>query len=138
MRELKMRVWDKDYGKMIIPDMVEFKDGKIDCVIVYNNEFNNIEADEDSYYSIPPYFSYENFEVLEYTGLKDKNGKEIYVGYIVMFGAKKCEVIWWPDRCAFKLKHVAGTKITLFDCCPDQSYKIAVIGNVYENPELLK
>jgi len=68
-----------------------------------------------------------------YTGLKDKNGKEIYEGDLIKepFGAIRPVV--WKDSCYF-----IGDN-TLHDYhCGGVPLKIEVIGNIYENPELLE
>lgn len=81
----------------------------------------------------------------QYTGLKDKNGKEIYEGDIV----KECSwvdwrtnknrnwrigkiVIWEYKTCSFRLKEDG---FYCFNMNLDCGYEI--IGNIYENPELL-
>ena len=77
----------------------------------------------------------------EYTGLKDKNGKEIYEGDILLvqlqdYGCPKVElfqVLWDDSSVRYKLIDKNGDPWGF-----DNSSPMEVIGNVYENPELLE
>ena len=85
-----------------------------------------------------------DWKLMQFTGLKDKNGKEIYEGDIVnipLFG--NCIIIWNESICAFQYAYHAigkGTSIggrmtnTLYSY---EQQKYEVIGNIYENPELI-
>lgn len=70
----------------------------------------------------------------QYTGLKDRNGKEIYEGDIVNDGAKVYKKIGFNFG-SFTLDLIDGRiDCSLFDCTPS----IFIVGNIYENPELLE
>ena len=79
----------------------------------------------------------------QFTGLLDKNGKEVYEGDIVKFedvsGYKDgcASVIWHEDSCGYYLENDDDNIYdTLYDFTP--SYQMEVIGNIHENPELLE
>lgn len=73
---------------------------------------------------------HENIELLQFTGLLDKNGKEIYEGDICKNGGGKTIIEWDNEVAGFDFTNSEGAVLSgdLFE----------VIGNVYENPELLK
>lgn len=74
-------------------------------------------------------------EIMQFTGLHDKNGKEIYEGDIVHHydGGKPYEMKWNKTLASFRL---GGFTVAVMD-----DYKkgilFEVIGSIYENPELL-
>lgn len=108
MRELKFMAWDKD-------DYIMW-------------DWNTLKHFPFSY------LEKQNATLMQYTGLKDKNGKEIYEGFVLRIpdSTTTMEVKWenivWTDQGT-----IAGFGKFLFS--PDQ-YEI--IGNIYENPELIK
>ena len=69
---------------------------------------------------------------MQFTGLKDKNGKEIYEGDVVRYSANKeehiSEVVYIESF--FGVEKHTGILSSF--------YPIEIIGNIYENPELLK
>lgn len=75
----------------------------------------------------------EFYEIMQYTGLKDKNGKEIYEGDIVKHSNGIKNVYWSESSASFQMD--------LSDFVLDQEIgdynSVEVIGNIYENPELL-
>ena len=75
---------------------------------------------------------YEPQKVIEqFTGLKDKNGKEIYEGDVVRWSGK-VYLIEWHDKVAGFVMQNNGIER------PDVEFESEVIGNIYENKELLK
>ena len=77
----------------------------------------------------------KDLKIMQYTGLKDKNVKEIYEGDIFHIGSKKIlYVVEWID-CGLKGRQIKNKSWIGLDYWKDD---IEVIGNVYENPELVK
>ena len=74
-----------------------------------------------------------------YTGLKDCKGREIYEGDIVKNIVTLCvgEILWVKAYCRYGLKEAIFPNSTkpIVDCTMAQRYE--VIGNIYENPELI-
>ncbi|WP_149711091.1 YopX family protein [Campylobacter concisus] len=110
MREIKFRAWDKEKAKMD-------KNFRFD-------EFNDVND----------YFADDDFVFMQYTGLKDKNGKEIYEGDILTWGNNIIAKVYYADDLAMFRCSVEGTEeFDLFAFNQEAS----IIGNIYQNKELL-
>lgn len=137
MREIKFRAWEKE-------DKVMFGVGGL------NNM--DYESDDQYRYAINDRASagtkggathqIQRIELMQYTGLKDKNGTEIYEGDILRSDNQQltAKVVW--ETPSFALQSAGGQ---MGDFKVNDSYRngkpcdyIEVIGNIYENPELLK
>lgn len=75
----------------------------------------------------------------QYTGLKDVNNKEIFEGDITTIGNNlKAVVVWFNG--SFRFKDELSSKATYLDDIGAimRDYDVEVIGNIHDNPELLK
>lgn len=117
-REIKFRMWCLDNNEM-----------------QYDHEFNL-----SSTFSFNSLFDesleFENglggYRLMQYTGLKDKNGVEIYEGDII-FLDKNTRKIDFGAGCFCASSMNTNASVELFRICEVSE----VIGNIYENPELL-
>lgn len=125
MRELKFRAWDKKQKKML-----------------YGVSIGTIKVCDENAPFISHEFSYSEDCIFEqYTGLKDKNGKEIYEGdivkiyrgrkldgvFLVQFDGPNGEYVWCKNE------DIDSARYGGFPYWA----KYLVIGNIHENPELL-
>src|SRR5690606_21196229 len=111
MREIKFRAWDKENEVMIYPKGVLF-DGR-----VVNFSCGMLEP-------------FEGYELMQYTGLKDKNGKEIYEGDI--YKAKMHVVKTGRTIESIEVvEDIRGDNVYYYD-------EVEIIGNIYEHPHLLE
>lgn len=143
MREIKFRAFIKATQKIIDVEWIDFKNKQITYNSIDFKEFGLVEQTK-----------FDEIELLEYTGLKDKNGQEIFEGDIVSFVVfdttgghqvdkeykgvikyqsgiyevwKSNETEWFQLDGPFILNHVWL-----------QDDEFEVVGNIYKNPNLLE
>lgn len=124
MREIKFRVWDPRYKEMVPPKGEGFTVGDF-AMGLYPTKFCNEPSFRDDF------VFRDDLVLMQYTGLKDKNGKEIYEGDIVGSGVLKF-VVEFNDRGFWEPFIDPNDQVANFP----SSY-LKVLGNIYENPELL-
>ena len=112
-----------------------------------DNEIDHISWLEDELYCIGDGITYmvlaEDLVLMQSTGLKDKNGMEIFEGDILAVEADDGVIIlkvsWDDEHALFVIKTKKFNEETaLVELVDDNSYPFEVIGNIYENPELLE
>lgn len=119
MREIKFRVWDKYWKEMIYDIQDTFEENYTLGIDYFGQYLNN-----------------DDFEVMQYTGLKDINGKEIYESDIIKLNGCRYgygKIIYFDG----------GYKIRLGNSQWDLNksvilgHHVITKGNIYENSELL-
>ena len=119
MRELKYRVYIPEFSKLVY------------------FEFNNFDY-SDRYLDDPEH------PVQQYTGMKDKYGKEIYEGDIVQYNQNSSYdnmdfiAKWSDDKLGFIFQSNSGEQLVNQTPHLNRFKHLEVVGNIFENPELLK
>ena len=121
MREMKFRAWDGRYKHKVMRDVayIDWVNEEIrfachcggDLVRGYPTDIMHLDDN--------------NMELIQYTGLKDKNGKEIYFDCSIITDGMSTTVVKWNSW-------------SLLDDIENGVGDWEIIGNIYENPELMK
>ena len=125
MREIKFRAWDwveKQMCHVIVADFQDIK-AKVFCRLPKSGTQGIFSAD-----------------LMQYIGAKDKNGVEIYEGDIIRHQSGKYgtdfEIKWSPILCGFTAMQIESGHPSPQLNQGTMSY-FEVVGNIYENPELV-
>jgi hypothetical protein len=131
-QELKFRAWDNDYHKMVKSIVCEtFELGISFEGVVIGFEQENSTKDKPASVGIFP----ARFTPMQFTGLKDQSGKEIYEGDILNnLSGNKYKVVF--EYGSFMKQHIMEFHPT--GLLSEVNLSFWVVGNIYENPELLE
>lgn len=119
----KFRAWLKDEYRMTDVREITFFDDEVQMIS-----------------DVTDFYTYGEFEFMQSIGLIDENGKEIFEGDIVKDGGEDVGVVVYDKECgAYGLKYKSNVILTFENIDELGDWKgSAVIGNIYENPELLE
>ena len=126
----KFRAWDKELQTMLDVSLIDFK--------------KRVLVGEHWKFGETNFMSFDEIELMQSTGLRDKNGKEIFEGDIVQF--EDCHevsdflyintgIIEW---CQGGFHVTNRDSVLMEDLLDGDSLDVTIIGNIYETPELLE
>lgn len=123
------RAWDKENKKMIDVDILNWNNGEVDFIgdgITFILKANDIE-------------------LMQSTGLTDKNGKEIFEGDIIAINLEGLETpitakVFQNRKIGILMFHAFedNEDVPMVELLEGNSVEFAIIGNIWENPELLE
>ena len=124
----KFRVWLTDIDQMLRVKALVFEKDKTRCFCGYSFDF---------------YLEDENATIMQSTGLKDKNGREIFEGDILACKTDdeviNLNVFWDEEHALFMFESKKyNEQEPLAELVEDNTYPFEIIGNIYENRELLE
>jgi len=124
-RQRKFKVWDKLAQRMIYPDKGYQQHYILDLYGRFHNLQNGSGGDE--------------YVVLEYTGLKDSKGTDIYEGDIYYDKIYKayCQCIWDVERLTYRWVG-KNMSLPIGPRDDDMSVEVKIVGNIFKHSELLK
>lgn len=123
---IKFRAWDKELQTMLDVSLIDFK--------------KRVLVGEHWKFGETNFMSFDDIKLMQSTGLKDKNGKEIFEGDIVDYKGREAVVKWHGSYASFIYRFVDGLqeRVSEWDPLFLACYNFEVISNIYENPELLE
>ena len=140
MRDIKFRAWDVEGDEFI----TDYSDGEFSLVEFYGDGFEVIQSvlvyalingEHEQYESFERIS--ENVELMQFTGLKDKDRKDIYEGDILSRNNMKTGYVAFETG-SFRIMIDTPKGMRNYVLGSDGADLSQIIGNIYENPELLE
>ena len=125
MREIKFRAWVKEKKAIFEVILINYVTKKVTYLL---ERVGHLLSIRDA--------KFNDVELMQYTGLKDKNNNEIYEGDIIFLHGSKYKVIFKTEGARFVLRNNEfELEITFIN---NNNERMEIIGNIYENPELME
>jgi uncharacterized phage protein (TIGR01671 family) len=130
MREILFRAWDKNLSTMVRIISLNFRH---ECGYILANHPDSVKLGRDDTYMLDK----ADCEIMQFTGLTDANKEKVFEGDILDEGFGSYFIVVWDDDWAkFKLQYVSSKNIQYPEW--NRGKKMIIVGNVHQNPELLK
>ena len=124
---IKFRAWHNELGRMMSISDMWFN---VDSL----GEIGLNDAVMNYYITVSP----DEIELMQSTGLKDKNGKEIFEGDILKSNKYITSVFYENGAYCVKFRRTPNTTVIMNVISFIEKYKTRIVGNIYENPELVE
>ena len=127
MREIKFRALVKDRKAIFEVVLINYVTKKVTYLL---ERVGHLLSVRDA--------KFNDVELMQYIGLKDKNGKEIYEGDILFesFGERYYKVVF--ENGGFRAEFKGDFDEHSFDLIDVVAQGCEIVGNIYENPELME
>ena len=133
MRDIKFRAWDKQENIM----------HDVECVYVEpSGSGKDITVKSKDEEGVLEWLSLDDAELMQFTGLRDKNGMGIYEGDVVLDKYEEVKIVQWYEGQFVVTRQVLNGSGQRFEYNNINNHinhysKFEVIGNIYEHPEIL-
>ena len=123
----KFRAWQNELGRMML----------VNTMFFFANELEELELNDSIMNDNIPVYP-DEIKLMQSTGLKDTNGQEIFEGDILKSNKYITSVFYERGAYCVKFRRTTNTTVTMNVISFIEKYKTKIVGNIYENPELLE
>ena len=128
----RFRAWNKATKEMYGADdiiAINFEEKEICVQTIYFEQGLPDSRDLD-------YYDFDDIVLMQSTGLRDKNDREIFEGDVIKVNYWLEVVSFSEEKVMFVSKNIGFPETSLYDLFNSDIFTVEIIGNIYENPKL--